>query len=159
MDKTQPIQGSHQRVCVCVCVCVCMYVYMYVCMYMCVYVCVFEMEMRGWEDLCWLSQQTSGYMLLYGYLPIPVCAHISRVPVGLIAIYFLTKANLLFLSFVTSYHALVPFTVVTQELGNQLPSLENQEWWAKEFFYGPDQTLPTQLASPSMVACNTRGVV
>ena len=128
-------------------------------MYVYVSVCVFETEMRGWEDLCWLSQQTSGYMLLYGYLHITVCAHISRVPVGLIAIFFFTKANLLFLSFVTSYHAQVFCTIMTQELGNQLPSLENQEWWVKEFFYGPDQTLPTQLASPSMVACNTRGVV
>ena len=30
----------------------CMYVYMYVC----VCECVFEIEMRGWEDLCQLSQ-------------------------------------------------------------------------------------------------------
>ena len=63
--------------------CVCMYVCMYVSTYVCVY--VFEIEMRGWEDLCQLSQQTSGYMLLYHT---PVCAHISRVPIGLIAIFF-----------------------------------------------------------------------
>ena len=79
MDKIQPIQGSHQQVCTCVC----MYVCMYLCMYVCVY--VFEIEMRGWKDLCRLSQQTSGYMLLYHT---PVCAHISRVPIGLIAIFF-----------------------------------------------------------------------
>ena len=78
MDKTQPIQGSQQQMCVCVYVCMCVY--------------VFKIEMRGWEDLCRLSQQTSGYMLLYHT---PVCTHISRVPVGLIA------------SFVTSYHAQV----------------------------------------------------
>ena len=104
-----------------------------------------------------LSADTTDQQLYAPIYHTPVCAHISRVPVGLIAIY-LTKANL-FLSFVTSYHAQVFFTVVTQKLGNQLSSLENQEWCAKEFFYGPDQTLPTQLASPSMVACNTPAVV
>ena len=55
--------------------------------------------------------------------------------------YFLTKANLLFLSLITIYHTQIFFTVVTQELGNQLLSSENQEWWVKVFFYGLDQTL------------------
>ena len=81
MDKTQPIKKViNKLVCVCVCMCV------YVCMTLYVCVCVFEIEMRVWEDLCRLSQQTSSYMLLhYGYLHTSVCAHISRVPVGLIA--------------------------------------------------------------------------
>ena len=71
MDKIQPIKKVINKL-VCMCECVC----------------VFEIEMRGWEDLCWLSQQTSGYMLLYyEYLHTSVCAHISRVPVGLIAIF------------------------------------------------------------------------
>ena len=33
----------------------------------------------------------------------------------------------------------------TQKLESKLPGLENQVWWVKEFFYGADRTLPTQL--------------
>ena len=76
MDKTQPIQGNHQQVCVCMYVCICVCVYVCVC----VCVCVFEIQIRGWKDLCWLSQQTSGYMLLHRYLHTPMCAHIIESP-------------------------------------------------------------------------------
>ena len=47
---------------------------------------------------------------------------------------------------VTSHYGTMHIYVnTTQKLGSQLPGLENQVWWVKEFFYGPDRTLPTQL--------------
>ena len=62
---------------------------------------------------------------------------------------------------VTSHYGTMHIYVnTTQKLGSQLPGLENQVWWVKEFFYGRDRTLPTQLTiSQHGIMLFTRGIM